>query len=379
MEMGQQVAMIGDIFSQAERVLVWLGKPADNSELVFRDNESGHSYNPKHHSGMVRQTKLHYQSWKRSWKPGSAQIPISRCCEPLSKQAEDSRPDAWTYLLQRAYWSRLWTVQEVLKAKSVLVHCGDRSRDWDSLVTSNMAVWYETEGFFDGVETTNRWMSTDEPSTPLLASFLLHPLSDLDRQNFRSQTLFDSMYRFGLDFECQDRSDKVYALLSISNLGELFEPDYTLQIPHLFLRTYILDYSGDPRRWAQETASRRWRLHGYRNRPHGPRFVYHLFSAMDLSGPKICKVVGTLFTLPISHSPGGDEAIYAAPLLIAAQFHTYQTRKTFPINQYEKAWRRSYDEVMLLVGSNPRAVATELARRLRAEIELPSHYLVGPQ
>ena len=386
-EKGQQVAMIGDIFSQAERVLVWLGNHADNSELVFRDDGGGHPYNPKHHSGMVRKTQLHYQSWKRSWKPKSVRIPVSHCCEPLSEQVEKSRAAAWAHLLERTYWSRLWVVQEVAKAKSVLVLCGDRSRDWDDLVTVNLSVRYQTFdkiSYFDGVAVSRKSgnghsyteVTTEKSATYPLASLLTRSVGGLD--DIRSETsrsadrrlrsLVDNINRFCSNFKCQDRRDRVYALLSISSLPEDLRPDYTIGIPELFLRIYVLHYSDGQfdRLDGKGILDKIFPFESWEYQ-QGFGIIERLFTAMGLSNTEICAVIDLLFAQPISHPPGSSEERYAAPILVAARYHICDAQVGLSFEEYTKIWRRSCNKVMPLVRSDPRAAATQIVKRLRAE------------
>ena len=386
-EKGQQVAMIGDIFGQAERVLVWLGEHAGNSELVFRDDAGLHSYNPQHHSGMVRKTKLHYQSWKRSWKPKSVRLPVSHCCEPLSEQVEKSRADAWAHLLERVYWSRLWVVQEVAKAKSVVVFCGDRSRDWDDLVTVNFSVRYQSLdkiSYFDGVAVSRKSrrgysyavVTTDKSATYPLVSLLIVSVGRLNVT--RSETscgadrrpisLIDNINRFCMNFKCQDRRDRVYALLSISSLPEDLRPDYTLGIPELFLRIYVLHYSDNSTDWTEKGILDKIFPFESWEYQQGFGIIERLFTAMSLSDAEICAVIDLLFAQPISHPPGSSEERYAAPILVAAQYHICDAQVGLSFEEHTKLWRRSYNKVMPLVRSNPRAAATEIVKRLRAEL-----------
>jgi hypothetical protein len=87
-ERGQQVKMMGSIYSSAEHVVVWLGLPRDESDMAMEwladptfvdDNYTG------------------YSTW----------TPILALC---------SRP----------YWRRVWIQQEIYLAQRFTVHCGRR-------------------------------------------------------------------------------------------------------------------------------------------------------------------------------------------------------------------------------------------------------------
>lgn len=361
--------MIGVIFSQAKRVLVWLGEHADCSELVFRDDGDQHSYNPVHHLSNVAENKVRKRPWQRFRTPESVSLSGPHCCELLSEQEERSRMDAWAHLLRRPYWWRLWVVQEVVKAKSVLVHCGDRLRDWNTLVTVNMSAKIHSQGgYFDGV-------ATEAGTRYLFARLLTTTLSPFDdlmwerhSDNDLSDHLIENMQRFCLERKCEDRRDKVYALLSISRISAVLEPDYALSMPELFLRVYVSHYMDDLLYSSQESVLAHKELFGFDSPAFTHTFgaVRRLSRAMDLSGPELCTVIDMLFTNPLSHPPGSSDASYAAPVLVAVQFHIQHDLNPSIQVTYGERLKRAYDEVMFLIQSGARAAATETARRLRA-------------
>ena len=81
-EKAQQVAMIGSIFSQAKRVLVWLGEHADGSELLFgRDSPVQNAF------------------WEHPFK--------LKQYHRRSKQDPQDRATIWAHLFDRRYWTRV--------------------------------------------------------------------------------------------------------------------------------------------------------------------------------------------------------------------------------------------------------------------------------
>lgn len=40
----------------------------------------------------------------------------------------------WRFFLGRDYWGRTWIIQEIVLAKDLIVHCGDKSISWDELI-----------------------------------------------------------------------------------------------------------------------------------------------------------------------------------------------------------------------------------------------------
>ena len=185
-EKTQQVSIIGRIFAAASLVIVWLGEHAHGSERLFQSPP----------------THTHF---------GCHQF------------------------LMRAYWKRTWVVQEIAAARSVLIQCGPDNLSWAALEKlldprkkehllfpaghleryKHVADLFQNTTRFDSVEYD---LETDSP---------------LDMQD-----LFELVEKFR-NTECQDRRDKVYALLSLLGPGMTIEPDYTSSPAELFVRVCI--------------------------------------------------------------------------------------------------------------------------------------------
>lgn len=121
-EKAHQVAGMGEVYSCADKVLVWLGEAADQSDLAcallpdlteriwaLRESEGG-------------------------WRPLSAGEFASRKLPP----PDDLLWRAAFLLYGRAWFQRLWIVQEIVLARDVVFLCGAQKLDWHVLV--NFAV-----------------------------------------------------------------------------------------------------------------------------------------------------------------------------------------------------------------------------------------------
>ncbi|KAK4449800.1 heterokaryon incompatibility protein-domain-containing protein [Podospora aff. communis PSN243] len=92
-ERGQQVAMMGDIFSAATGVIAWLGPEAKGSGTAM---------------DLIENTrKLE-----------------TRMC--LDRDLSESEMQALIILLHRTYWRRVWVIQELLMAKTCEIRCGSK-------------------------------------------------------------------------------------------------------------------------------------------------------------------------------------------------------------------------------------------------------------
>ncbi|KAF2968947.1 hypothetical protein GQX73_g4617 [Xylaria multiplex] len=102
-ERSQQVALMTQIYGQAESVVAWLGPELDNSELAFKLIKELDKGTDLELLGTVADKK---------WNLHFAAI---------------------VKLFERDFWGRLWVVQEILNAKFVLVYCGNSEVTWDVL------------------------------------------------------------------------------------------------------------------------------------------------------------------------------------------------------------------------------------------------------
>lgn len=98
-ERSEQVLRMGDLYSKAERVIIWMGLEAPRTAEVF-----GHTADQRDalvaHGG--------------------------------SRPADSRNSDAIYYLLSNPWWSRVWTVQELILGHSTIVQCGKHSLSWEA-------------------------------------------------------------------------------------------------------------------------------------------------------------------------------------------------------------------------------------------------------
>jgi hypothetical protein len=99
-ERGNQVGLMGRIYSSAKKVVVWLGHHADNSELAM-------DFLAFLAAGSGETNRL-------TW--------LSGLCEPEYSGHWNS---VYT-LLHRNWWKRAWVIQEAVLAREIEMACGDR-------------------------------------------------------------------------------------------------------------------------------------------------------------------------------------------------------------------------------------------------------------
>ncbi|OBT68485.1 hypothetical protein VE03_02789 [Pseudogymnoascus sp. 23342-1-I1] len=112
-ERGHQVRLMGTVYSRASVVLIWLGPETHDSAQALQDLET--LSQDKHFKELDVYGKMDDDG--QTWIPAPAE-----------------RIDALENLLKRAYWSRIWVVQEIVRAKKATVFCGALSIAWETCV-----------------------------------------------------------------------------------------------------------------------------------------------------------------------------------------------------------------------------------------------------
>ena len=234
-EKSQQVGMIGDIFSRADRVLVWVGEHADGSEDLFR--------------------RLSSVQWRQ---------------RPLTSEDSNRRLQAWISFMARPYFRRLWIVQEVVLAQDVTLHCGE-----SSVALSRLAKLLHVKHPDNIVDAFFDWDGVDLYQCPGLATGTLtgrvsglmelvriHDLVLTKSAWSRVKTCVRKPWTVEVnsemtsflstvvaDYLCSDPRDYVYALLSLEQSPKLrsFKPDYTMDEAELFVHFSVAKLCHWPR------------------------------------------------------------------------------------------------------------------------------------
>lgn len=215
-EKAHQVAMIGRIFQQSICVLVWVGENTDSSEMLFQPTASS-----------------------PLWRKALGAQPASEVIE--------QRVTVWNAFLSRPYWKRTWIVQEIICAKSIIVHCGANRADWEDLIRPRI---YAVGGLqFDGIslvssklkkavglEAASRFVENAQNIENLANSrWSYWQARDTAAPGHQIVYMFPQFARNG----SFDRLDKIYAMLSLEP-EEAFRDavgvDYKISVEELFAR-----------------------------------------------------------------------------------------------------------------------------------------------
>ncbi|KAE9365935.1 hypothetical protein N431DRAFT_278717, partial [Stipitochalara longipes BDJ] len=221
-ERNQQVSIMNAIYRNANRVVVWLGPEADDSDFAIQTIQSWRKHIPKAAS-LSDKTYWEKVASIKHWDPiffGPSGTTANRAWLAIRK------------LWERNWWRRAWIVQEATLSppQRLELLCGDQSIYWDDFVVSiDIAHFLESE---DGFGTLGNW----QQSFPTrLHSFRV------DRESGYYLRLLMVLQHMR-SYECGDDRDKVFAALGMAADVSLDEitPDYQMSVENTYINVVRL-------------------------------------------------------------------------------------------------------------------------------------------
>ena len=224
-ERNAQVQMMGQIYASAMLVLAYIGKqaPPDGTltEAVscLEDWRSSRGYQNLRQRGVTHSHQLPYSQ---------------RTTKPALLSLADPYGPMWSCLLNlcnQTYWTRLWIVQELVKAKNLLLIWGDEQLPFQVLNTAFITIQLDNL-YIQGSEARLTPWEAVARSIP----FQVWLLKDSSRPRNRLLELME-IFRTS---DCTVPHDKAYALTGISRDSDLLQPDYHKSLPDLYAHLMTL-------------------------------------------------------------------------------------------------------------------------------------------
>lgn len=194
-ERNRQVTLMGDIYMNAIRVVIWLGNSGKDSHLVFQ------------HIARFRQHQEDVSSG-RSRPPddyGESHINMPRY--------KGATLEALHRLSQRPWFFRTWVIQEKVLSKEAMICCGPESATWEELFVAGCS-------FIGGL--------MDRP---------IHGLNYQNRTNelheLQPWTGYRRVLQYSRDCQVTDLKDRVYGILGLLRPG-LIEVNYELDVQDIY-------------------------------------------------------------------------------------------------------------------------------------------------
>jgi hypothetical protein len=222
-ERAAQVELMADIYSLASEVPVWLGRAGGNTDLAFRCIND------------LAGKMLTFWKSKGSNIPKSGEDPRISNHPIRYPSIEDQVWLAIRALLQRPWFSRVWTFQEIVLARIPVLICGPHSIKWDMLEAFLLGLMIYPEGpnsedsRLRGAELYLREITKArllqhrlEANPPKDTKILLLPLLDSLRNR-----------------QSSDPRDKVFALLNIAQdvKSSPLKVDYDKSLADVYIMT----------------------------------------------------------------------------------------------------------------------------------------------
>ncbi|KAH7480438.1 hypothetical protein FOMA001_g8821 [Fusarium oxysporum f. sp. matthiolae] len=224
-ERGQQVALMGQIFSGAWQVVVWLGEESDRCMCGKTILETSLSSVSKAFSGIC--------SVVNDWLAQAGQETLEATYSEISKDGqstvhrantddgEDSR-SAMMQLFRRRWFSRIWVLQEAVLARHALVQVGLYLIPWEWVGLAAAIVVHKPELSPSGY-------GRDMIPTGAMNSYLMYRLSISQKCFPRLEFSFAQLLQVSRHFQSKEPKDKIYGLLGIEttdSVGKQIVPDY---------------------------------------------------------------------------------------------------------------------------------------------------------
>jgi hypothetical protein len=203
-EKNAQVALMPEIYSNANKVIVWLGPRGLNSDLAVETLKipEGRQLSNLSFSPLFVKEPFETNGWRET--------------DGRFGGGVEARRTAILDLSKRPYWQRVWIVQEVLKARQLIFLCGDQSFSWkhaDQLLA-------DAERASSAMETS--WLYKAFSATP--AAKLLKWKRQWERMRYPSgldpSFPLDKLMEDFANRGSQDPRDRVFALLALSRPAE---------------------------------------------------------------------------------------------------------------------------------------------------------------
>jgi hypothetical protein len=165
-----QLAIMTQIYSTASTVVVWLGKlsPTKNWALDFMESL------PNDATSLVKAPTNPPPSPPPS-KPNRTNSSYQAIAQISSSILQDARWSATLTILQRQWFTRIWTLQEFLLAKQIRIQLGSREIPSSALIKASTQIshFFTTDPaslYFGWSQTFGAWQSATEHRADLFIS-----------------------------------------------------------------------------------------------------------------------------------------------------------------------------------------------------------------
>ena len=227
-ERGSQVAIMAQIFQQAQSVIIWLGKQDDHSRDAQSVLSTLASLTEEQAKSVTSYTLENEQAYR------TLGINTIKKREWLNLVT----------LMQRSWFTRAWTVQEAVVGKEIIVLCGHQNIPWSMFVAAStflrLSRWYLPLTVLAVSETSLK--ESKEATLSPQTIIGLHPQILENLRNGSVPIDFDVMLDISRHLNAKDARDHVFAVLGMddpmatsANADLIIVPNYKKSVSEVFV------------------------------------------------------------------------------------------------------------------------------------------------
>lgn len=236
-EKSSQVQMMGSIYKHAIKVVVWLGPEQDDSGLgmsVIRD------------MGILRMKSPAFGLYTRPLEDGVFKASMERLCGNATSVL------AIYHILDRAWWKRLWVLQEIALAENAIIICGIHTVSWQELSAAlELIIILIVVELGSTNKDLNFAMSVLDSLNTIIRN--VGPLVVLWREFQRSEGKglnLKTVFQYASRLQCTDPRDRIFGFFGLLNDGEQqkISVDYSKSYSEVFtqaIKALLEDYGPD--------------------------------------------------------------------------------------------------------------------------------------
>jgi hypothetical protein len=221
-ERNAQVKRMGDIYSAADGVLVWLGPAGEHSDAgVERIRTIAHNFDKL---GKVLQV---YVSLEKS-------VAAMRLYEEIIQEEDPTARKGLAEVYTRPWWQRIWILQEAALAKTLHFLCGSATFSFEELYRSVVPIFLMS---VEDAELLYRPWVTETAVVKCLGVTNLRTDYIDDYGDKDDHTMLQRLLSTYSSAQATDPRDKVYGILGIQSdfkPGEI-QPDYRSPPERLYM------------------------------------------------------------------------------------------------------------------------------------------------
>lgn len=218
MERLQQVSVVQRIYSQAFRVIGFVGKDYLHAGTCF--------------SAIKALTT----SWFNARKSFSAENSISTTHGRIHR-SDETAMSRIVEISRSGYWKRLWVVQELVSSRRAIIRWRDAEISWTllglarTLTRNDQRLMIMFSRMEKSKQSTSTFQGNAGDKTGLMNAYLMYRMPSAE---FRGDSMsFLDVLRLTRNFDVSERLDRIYAILGLPSQQtgpgrKSIPPDYTL-------------------------------------------------------------------------------------------------------------------------------------------------------